>query len=46
AGAVNAHWSVDGGVIFVAIIAAVGAAFAVVAPMGRGPGGAPDSANG
>ena len=46
AGAINTHWSFDGVVIFVAIIAAVGAAFAVVAPMGRGPGGAPDPANG
>ncbi|MDA1256567.1 MAG: MFS transporter [Chloroflexi bacterium] len=43
AGAINTHWDFDGVVVFVAIIAAVGAAFALVAPMGRRTEGAADA---
>jgi len=34
AGVLNTHWSFDAVVIFVAIVAAVGTALAIVAPMG------------
>jgi len=38
AGVLNTHWNFDAVVIFVAIVAAVGTALAIVAPMGRRDG--------